>query len=397
MKRTESIIRWIASGILSILVLLGGFDAASFAFLLAMIPILPIAPLQKFLREKMKIKKWLAIVIAIVMFVAGISLLGETEPSDTSGNPSISTQQSIQSEESSASLPSENESHSSSAQQSSSSSHQSQQAIQSPSHAGKVDGIPAYNGQPYVALNGNVPVFSQNELTNQGYESYQALDSLGRTQRVIASLGKETMPKEGEKRGDISKIYPSGWIQAKYENVSGGWLYNRCHLIGWQLSAENANSRNLITGTKYFNIEGMLPFENMVADYIKETGNHVAYRVTPYYVGNNLLASGVQIEAFSVEDNGEGICFNIYCYNVQPGISIDYATGASAGKSSGASSVPSSSSTSQVEPTGTTVYLPTSGKKYHRKATCGAMKNGTPISLEQAKQQGYTPCGNCYK
>lgn len=189
--------------------------------------------------------------------------------------------------------------------------------------------VPAYSGNPYAVINNNTPVFSSSELKTTGYEKYSNLDYLGRVGVALASLGKETMPKEGEKRGSISSIYPTGWKQAKYDNISGKYLYNRCHLIGWQLSAENANKQNLLTGTKYFNVSGMLPFENMVADYIKETENHVAYRVTPVFKGDNLLASGVQIEAYSVEDDGEGICFNVYCYNVQPGIKIDYSNGAS--------------------------------------------------------------------
>ncbi len=189
--------------------------------------------------------------------------------------------------------------------------------------------IPDYSGKAYVVLDGNIPDFSEVELKTVGYETYLSLDGLGRTQMVIASVGKDTMPKKDEERGSISNIKPSGWKQAKYDNINGGWLYNRCHLIGWQLSAENANKKNLITGTNYLNVEGMLPFENMVADYIKETKNHVAYRITPVYDGDNLLASGVQMEAYSVEDKGEGICFNVYCYNVQPGIAINYKDGSS--------------------------------------------------------------------
>lgn len=189
--------------------------------------------------------------------------------------------------------------------------------------------IPAYSGKAYVVINNNQPSFSESELRTEGYETYSGLDSLGRCGMAVASVGKDTMPKADEERGSISSIKPSGWKQASYDNISGKYLYNRCHLIGWQLSAENANRGNLITGTKYLNVEGMLPFENMVADYIRETGNHVAYRIIPIYEGNNLLASGVQMEAYSIEDQGAGICFNIYCYNVQPGITIDYATGES--------------------------------------------------------------------
>ncbi len=189
--------------------------------------------------------------------------------------------------------------------------------------------IPDYSGKPYVSINSNQPQFSENELTTEGYEKYSPLDGLGRCGVATASLGKEIMPKEGEKRGNISKIKPTGWVQAEYDCISTKQLYNRCHLIGWQLSAENANKRNLITGTRYMNTEGMLPFENMVADYINETENHVAYRVTPVFEGDNLVAKGVQIEALSIEDNGEGICFNVFCYNLQEGVKIDYATGES--------------------------------------------------------------------
>lgn len=189
--------------------------------------------------------------------------------------------------------------------------------------------IPEYSGRPYVVINDNVPSFNKYELTVRGYETYASLDSLGRCGGAVASCGREIMPKENEERGSISAVKPSGWVQAQYDCVSGKYLYNRCHLLGWQLSAENANKRNLITGTRYMNTEGMLPFENMVADYIRETGNHVAYRVTPIYDGKDLVARGVQMEAYSVEDDGEGICFNVYCYNVQPGVEIDYTTGRS--------------------------------------------------------------------
>ncbi len=187
--------------------------------------------------------------------------------------------------------------------------------------------IPEYQGQIFIQLNDNVPSFSADELKAVGYEKYGELDSLGRVTVAVASLGSDTMPKQDEKRGDISKIKPTGWVQKKYDNISGKYLYNRCHLIGWQLSAENANRKNLITGTRYFNVEGMLTFENMVADYIKETDNHVAYRVTPVFEGDNLLCKGVQIEAYSIEDRGDGISFNIFCYNVQPDININYKTG----------------------------------------------------------------------
>lgn len=189
--------------------------------------------------------------------------------------------------------------------------------------------IPDYQSEPYVVLNNNEPNFEDSDLKTESFEEYSELDSLGRCGIAYACLSIDTMPSSEDERGSISSIEPSGWINKEYENVDGGYLYNRCHLIGYQLSNENANEKNLITGTRYMNTEGMLPFENKVADYIKETNNHVLYRVTPIFEGNNLVASGVQMEAKSVEDNGDGICFNVYCYNVQPNIIIDYATGES--------------------------------------------------------------------
>lgn len=187
--------------------------------------------------------------------------------------------------------------------------------------------IPEYNETPYVEINNNIPYFTKDEYTTESFEKYSELDEKGRCGVAYANICKETMPLEGEERGDISSIKPTGWRQKKY---NGEYLYNRCHLIGYQLSAENANKQNLITGTRYFNVEAMLPFENKVAKYIDDNpNNHVLYRVTPIFEDDNLLANGVEIEAFSVEDNGAGVCFNVYCYNVQPGITINYATGES--------------------------------------------------------------------
>lgn len=187
--------------------------------------------------------------------------------------------------------------------------------------------IPEYSGQPYVVIDENVPDFAPEDLTTNSYEIYGELDSLGRCGPAMASVGQDLMPTE--KRGSISSVKPTGWVQAKYDWVDGKSLYNRCHLIGYQLTAENANPQNLITGTRYLNVDGMLPFENLVADYVKETGGHVLYRVTPLFSGNELVARGVQMEAMSVEDQGEEVSFNVYCYNVQPGVEIDYQTGES--------------------------------------------------------------------
>lgn len=265
-----------------------------------------------------------------------------------------------------------------------------------------LDSIPAYSGEPYVVLNDNEPEFSKDEITSTSFETYSDLDSLGRCGVAEASISTDLMPAQGEKRGSISEVKPSGWVTSKYDFVDGKYLYNRCHLIGWQLTAENANRSNLITGTRYLNVDGMLPFENMVADYIKETGNHVMYRVTPVFDGNDLVAQGVQMEAYSVEDDGDGICFNVFCYNVQPGVEIDYATG----ENQLADSTSSSDSVSAPagDPSGSETYvLNTSSKKYHA-PDCPAVakmseKNrrnytGTKAQLEA---EGYTAHSSCIK
>ena len=191
--------------------------------------------------------------------------------------------------------------------------------------------LPVYDGRPYMDINDNRPFFDEGDIsegTQKGFESYSSLDALGRCGVAYANLSKETMPKE--ERGKIGMIKPSGWINKKYpEVIDDLYLYNRCHLIAWCLSGENDNEKNLITGTRYMNVEGMLPFEERVADYIDKTGNHVLYRVTPVFEGKNLVAHGVLIEAYSIEDRGEGISFCVYCFNVQPGIDINYETGES--------------------------------------------------------------------
>ncbi len=249
--------------------------------------------------------------------------------------------------------------------------------------------VPDYSGQPYVAINNNEPEFDEEDFTVSSFETYSSLDSLGRCGSAYANIGSGLMPIE--KRGSIGSVKPTGWHTVKYDNVDGKYLYNRCHLIGYQLTGENANERNLITGTRYMNVEGMLPFEDMVADYIRETDNHVLYRVTPIYDGNNLLASGVQMEAASVEDNGEGIWYNVYVYNVQPGISIDYATGDSSRQSS-----------SKTESSAVTEYvLNTNTHKFHY-ADCSSAEDisdknrETYIgSRESLIDRGYEPCGRC--
>ncbi len=261
--------------------------------------------------------------------------------------------------------------------------------------------------EPYKILNDNKAYFTADEITANAYEFYSDLDSLGRCGVVHACIGKELMPKEGEERGPISSVYPSGWVQAEYSTdvVDGGYLYNRAHLIGWQLTAENANKRNLITGTRYFNVEGMLPFENMVADYIKETGNHVMYRVTPDFQGTELVARGVTIEARSVEDNGEGIEFCVYVYNFQPGVLINYKTGES--KLDDGTAIPDNSTetenggeTDGTESTATYV-INTSTGKFHTPdchyATSMKEENRLEFTGERDEliEKNYSPCSTC--
>ena len=263
--------------------------------------------------------------------------------------------------------------------------------------------VPAYSGEPYVAINNNTPGFNDEELTTTSFETYSTLDYLGRCGVAYACIGTDLMPTED--RGSISEVTPSGWINKEYD---GQYLYNRCHLIGFQLSGENANERNLITGTRYMNVEGMLPFENMIADYVHETDNHVLYRVTPIYDGTNLVASGVQLEAESVEDDGEGILFNVYVYNVQPGITIDYATGES-WQEQGTTTTPVQEEPVQEEPeeqtpvsSGTTYILNTNTKKFHY-PSCSSVdqmsdKNRQEFTgpRDEVIAMGYDPCGRCH-
>ena len=255
----------------------------------------------------------------------------------------------------------------------------------------------AYDGKPYVVINDNDPDFTDADMTTTSFESYGELDGLGRCTTAFANIGKDLMP--AEKRGPIGEVKPTGWQTAKYDNVDGKYLYNRCHLIGYQLTGENANAKNLITGTRYLNVDGMLPFENMVADYIKETNNHVLYRVTPVFSGDNLVASGVQMEAESVEDNGDGILFNVYCFNAQPGIAIDYATGNSHQDDSVVADA--SKSTTAAEANVQTYVLNTNTKKFH-KESCNSAKSMDASnkkiytgSRQEIIDMGYEACGVC--
>ena len=300
-----------------------------------------------------------------------------------------------------------------------------------------LDSIPAYDGKAYVAVNNNEPFFTDSDMTTTAFENYSDLDSLGRCGVAYANICKEIMPTE--KRGKIGMIKPSGWHTVKYDVIKDRYLYNRCHLIGYQLAGENANPKNLITGTRYLNVEGMLPFENLVADYVNNTGNHVLYRVTPMFSGSNLVANGVLIEAKSVEDNGGGILFNVYCYNVQPGVGINYengdswlegtapqeqsaqtgaaqnggsqssdgsSAGASAGDtgssggttgsaSSGSDSSVAENSAADSSNSKTMVHITATGKKYHRAGCRTLKKSDTEVTLDEAKSMGLSPCGIC--
>lgn len=274
--------------------------------------------------------------------------------------------------------------------------------------------VPAYSGKAYTSVNGNAPYFTAAELTTTSFETYSDLDTLGRCGVTYACIGQDLMPTE--ERGSIGMVKPTGWHTVRYDDlVDGKYLYNRCHLIGYQLTGENANTKNLITGTRYLNIEGMLPFENMVADYIQETNNHVLYRVTPIFEGNNLLANGVLMEGYSVEDKGAGVSYCVFAYNVQPGIEIDYATGESKladgaqqeeQKTATVTPTPSPEPEKQEPVTGIEAsqadyILNTNTKKFHY-PTCSSVND----MKEKNKQEffgtrdetialGYSPCGRC--
>ena len=284
--------------------------------------------------------------------------------------------------------------------------------------------LPEYSGTPYTEVNGNQPTFSEADKSRGAFEEYSELDSLGRCGVAFARIGTDTMPTE--KRGAIGSVKPTGWHTVRYNGVvEGNYLYNRCHLIGYQLAGENANTKNLITGTRYLNTQGMLPFEDKVAEYVKATGNHVLYRVTPIFEGEDLVADGVQMEAWSLEDAGVGVCFNVYCYNVQPGTQINYVTGDSqlaenaesvaaaagsagdtASDASGAGGEGAASSTEATQDapsdgTQGTYVLNTKSMKFH-KPECSSVSTIKDVNKQDysgARQdlidEGYSPCGEC--
>ncbi len=282
--------------------------------------------------------------------------------------------------------------------------------------------VPAFEGNPYVYVNDGEPVFTDEQRAAEtGYERYGELDELGRCTAAFAVVGPETQPTE--KRGSIGEVRPSGWQMAKYDFVEGKYLFNRCHLLGYQLTGENANERNLITGTRYLNVQGMLPFENAVADYVDATGNHVLMAVMPVFEGSELVARGVHMMAESVEDGGEGVAFNVFCYNVQPGVVIDYGTGESmleedatplpdvsgtesapdtASEGAGAEEASEKGATGSAEDKGVAEYvLNTNSKKFHL-PSCSSVDQMSPKNREDVEDtrenliaNGYDPCKRC--
>ena len=259
----------------------------------------------------------------------------------------------------------------------------------------KLSDIPRYSGSPFCEVNNNKPYLQSDELTTDSFKRFSELDSLGRCGVAFACIGTDSLPTE--ERGAIGMIKPSGWHTVRYDDlIEDKYLYNRCHLIAFELSGENANPQNLITGTRYMNVEGMLPFENRVHDYVENSNNHVIYRVTPVFEGNNLVANGVLMEGYSVEDSGTGICFNVFCYNVQPSIEIDYADG-----TSWISEQSDVQPEAETQDSKITYILNTHTKKFHYH-DCSSVndmkeKNREAFtgSREELIEMGYSPCGKC--
>lgn len=344
--------------------------------------------------DKMKKLKLLLanIILASVLVLGGCADAGDSSPSSSK---EMTTQESASSEDQNTNA--EDSSNDTSAQADSGNTAGSDTADKTKAATSKAktsavstSKIPKYSGSPYIKVHNNVPFFKKSDLTKKVFEKYSKLDALGRCRTAYANVCKATMPTE--KRGRIGMVKPSGWHTVKYNNVDGKYLYNRCHLIGYQLTAENANERNLMTGTRYLNVDGMLPFENMVADYVKETNNHVLYRVTPMYTDENLLADGVLMEAESVEDKGKGLSYCVYVYNVQPGIKIDYETGDSSAKDSRRSEQSSAKGT----------YIINENTNKFHKPDCRSVKmmkdkNKKKYTGKRSEliNSGYEPCKNC--
>lgn len=358
MKKKKNIWQWIFVIYCFLLALTFGFTFGSLLVLICGVAALPIQPVRDLWNEYLPNRfRWVKRTIIIGLFCISMAVMpvSETEPDN---NVKIE---------------------------------QSKKDLSS---------IGTFSGKPYVTLNDNKPTFA--EVSTKSFEQYTELDSLGRCGTAYACVGKDIMPTE--ERGSIGPIKPTGWHTIKYDIVDGKYLYNRCHLIGYQLTGENANEENLITGTRYLNIDGMLPFENMVADYVQETGNHVMYRVTPHFIGNNLLASGVQMEGYSVEDNGAGVCFNVYAYNAQPGININYENGESslATTSSDTGNTTAPNDDTNNMPTNsddtTLVWLSETGDKYHTINDCGNMNpnKARQVTKVEAERKNKKPCSDCH-
>jgi DNA-entry nuclease len=353
---------------------------------------------------KHKTVKTLALFLTLFVFIASSGCQYTSELPDTGTSTEAETESS--SVDSSDSIESETENSSEQVETAEESSSESTETTQIVDLAS----IPAYSGTATIEINGNVPFFSAEDQTRtDAFETYASLDSLGRCGVAYANICQEIMPTED--RGEIGSIKPTGWVQNKYPDIikeSPSYLYNRCHLIAFCLAGENANEKNLITGTRYLNIEGMLPYEEMVADYVDRTGNHVLYRVTPIFDGDNLLASGVLMEGYSVEDQGSGIQFCVYAYNVQPGISIDYATGSNWADGSSETTSDTNTTNNTSTTTNTTTNTSTSGyvinknTKVFHSPTCSSVsrmkesnKQYSDESRDTLISKGYSPCGNC--
>lgn len=399
MKKKNNILQWIFVVICFSPMLAYGFTFGSLLTLFCGVAALPIQPIRDLwdgiLPQKLK---WIKRVGLIVLFLVSISLIPANETGPTENVKIEQSAQEDKQESADKKYEPDKKADTDKKEETTKPSGLTQATVD-------LSSVGTYSGIAYVELNNNTPTFA--EISTKSFEKYTDLDSLGRCGVAYACVGKDIMPTE--ERGAIGQIKPTGWHTIKYDIVDGKYLYNRCHLIGYQLTGENANTKNLITGTRYMNMDGMLPFEDMVADYVQETGNHVMYRVTPHFIGDNLLASGVQMEAYSVEDKGQGVCFNVYVYNAQPGITINYANGDSYltqsvssgttnsnGDNTGVSSENSNASNNSED--STLVWLTATGGKYHTINNCG---NTNPdkayqVTKKEAEAKGKEPCSKCH-
>ena len=390
-----------------------GITLGAIIFFMLGVVALPIKPIQDIWAKAVKDKKWIKPTMIGILFVVGMMLL----PQNVVESKNDETTTNVSEEFTTSSVDKDNEAtdleelttveKQPSAEETTIKEEQTtKKEEQTTKQQISVNSIPAYSGKPYVAINSNEPYFTSAELTTKSYEVYSDLDGLGRCGVTMACVGKDIMPTE--ERGSIGQVKPTGWHTIKYDCVDGKYLYNRCHLIGFQLTGENANTKNLITGTRSMNVDGMLPFENMVADYVEETGNHVMYRVTPMFEGDNLLANGVLMEAKSVEDNGDGILFCVFVYNVQDGVVIDYKTGDSHLKEEPTTQATPTTTKEQITTQQTTtannsggnnlVWISETGSKYHSVNNCGRMNpaNAYQMTKGDAENKGYGPCSRCH-